>query len=172
MRNGEDVSRQGLSGGVQATPPCIPPEAPPATQPPYLRVIMNDASQSIVNMQGSASSAHIVFIIDPLRISFGAPNVFTVYRKLRRIMAQLLWGGHGTPYFTMDYGLSPFCGLAILHNESSYLFACLRPRRDRCSLAISPLRGESGLQRRPSGPQKHAYSQGKTTILIEANHSG
>ena len=84
-------------------------------------------------------------------------------------MAQLLWGGLGTSYFTMDYSFAPFRELAIFKDDPSSLLACLRPRRDRFSLIKSPLRRETGVQRDPPGPQKPAYSRGKTVIIINAD---
>ena len=88
-------------------------QIPAAIIPAYLRVILNGASQSLVNMQGFASSAYIIFQLGPFQNSLGALDVFTVYHKIRRILAQLLWGGLGTSYFMMDYGFVPFRELAI-----------------------------------------------------------
>ena len=50
-------------------------------------------------MQGIASSAYIVFQLGPFQNSFAALDVFTVNRKIRRNLAQLLLGGLGTPLF-------------------------------------------------------------------------
>ena len=52
----------GVAGGA---PPPLPPVRPPhASATSYLRLIMNDASSSIVNMKGSASSIDTDFQVD------------------------------------------------------------------------------------------------------------
>ena len=68
---------------------------------------------------------YIVVQVCPVQNSFAAPNVFMVHRKIRRIMAQLLWGGHATLCFKMDYDIPLFISFAIFFDGSSSLIFSL-----------------------------------------------
>ena len=104
---------------VAGDPPRGPVPNSRAIIPAFLPILMHGASQPLVNMQGFASSAYIVFHLGPFQNSFAALDVFTVYRKIQGILAQLLWGGLGTPYFTMDYCSSLLISFAIFFDGSS-----------------------------------------------------
>ena len=58
--------------------------------------------------------------LEPSWARFGGPRAslggsFGAYAASRRhpCFSKLSWGGHGTPYFTMDYGMSLACVFAI-----------------------------------------------------------
>ena len=91
-------------------------------------IFTNDSEQRVSiprELQGIASSAYIVFQLGPFQNSLGALDVFTVHRKIQRILAQLLWGGLGTTYFTMDYGFVPFRELAIFYIRRPFFLLSL-----------------------------------------------
>ena len=75
-------------------------------------------------------------------------------------MAQLFRGGHGTPYFTVDYGMPLFCLFAIPSYDANFFQVVV-------FLVLEPLGADFEL---PSGPchlRKPSFYNGKNIFLIK-----